>query len=102
MSMGGMSRRGFLRGGAGLVGGLSALSVLSPSARRALASVAPAGSTLADIEHVVVFCQENRSFDHYFGTMSGVLGFDDPEAPVSALTGRPNFEQLDPSILDGS
>ncbi len=100
--MGQMSRRGFLRGGAGLVGGLSALSVLSPGARAALASVAPTGSTLADIEHIVVLSQENRSFDHYFGTMSGVIGFDDPDAPVSALTGRRNFEQLDPSLLDGS
>lgn len=25
--------------------------------------------------------QENRSFDHYFGTMSGVRGFSDPDAP---------------------
>ena len=24
--------------------------------------------------------QENRSFDHYFGTMAGVRGFDDPKA----------------------
>jgi phospholipase C len=24
--------------------------------------------------------QENLSFDHYFGTLSGVRGFDDPEA----------------------
>ena len=26
---------------------------------------------LGDIEHVVILMQENRSFDHYFGTMSG-------------------------------
>jgi phospholipase C len=39
----------------------------------------PAGSgSLSDIEHVVLLMQENRSFDHYFGTMSGVRGFDDP------------------------
>ena len=38
----------------------------------------PAGSgSLGDIEHVVLLMQENRSFDHYFGTMSGVRGFDD-------------------------
>jgi phospholipase C len=24
--------------------------------------------------------QENRSLDHYFGTLSGVRGFDDPAA----------------------
>jgi phospholipase C len=56
-----LSRRGFLRAGAGLVGGLGAFSVLSPSARQALSSVAPSGSSLEDIEHVVVFCQENSS-----------------------------------------
>ena len=39
----------------------------------------PAGSgSLGDIEHIVLLMQENRSFDHYFGTMSGVRGFDDP------------------------
>jgi phospholipase C len=30
-----------------------------------------------DIEHIVLLMQENRSFDHYFGTLSGVRGFDD-------------------------
>jgi phospholipase C len=39
----------------------------------------PAGTgSLADIEHFVLLMQENRSFDHYFGTMSGVRGFGDP------------------------
>ena len=64
--------------------------------------MAPAGSKLNDIEHVVVLCQENRSFDHYFGTLSGVIGFDDPNASVDPLTGRTVFEQLDPNPLDGS
>ncbi|HWG02349.1 MAG TPA: alkaline phosphatase family protein [Trebonia sp.] len=42
-------------------------------------SVDPAGTgSLDDIEHVVLLMQENRSFDHYFGTLSGVRGFDDP------------------------
>jgi Phosphoesterase family len=27
---------------------------------------------------VVILMQENRSFDHYFGTLSGVRGFSDP------------------------
>jgi phospholipase C len=35
-----------------------------------------AGST-SKIEHVVVLMQENRSFDHYFGSMPGVRGFAD-------------------------
>ena len=41
------------------------------------ASAAPA--SLSDIQHVVILMQENRSFDHYFGTLSGVRGFSDPQ-----------------------
>ena len=37
----------------------------------------PAGSDLGAIEHVVFMMQENRSFDHYYGTYKGVRGFDD-------------------------
>ena len=33
--------------------------------------------TIADVKHVVVFMKENRSFDHYFGTLHGVHGFND-------------------------
>src|ERR1700686_2299041 len=36
--------------------------------------------TLEDVEHIVVMMQENRSFDHYFGTLRGVRGFGDPRA----------------------
>ncbi len=32
---------------------------------------------VTDIEHVVIFIQENRSFDHYFGSYRGVRGFND-------------------------
>jgi phospholipase C len=52
----------------------------------------PPGSTacskLTDIEHVVIFIQENRSFDHYFGSYRGVRGFADQSAA---------FEQADPA-----
>jgi phospholipase C len=30
---------------------------------------------LHDIDHVVILTQENRSFDHYFGSYRGVRGF---------------------------
>jgi phospholipase C len=33
--------------------------------------------TIADVEHIVIMMQENRSFDHYFGTLRGVRGFGD-------------------------
>ena len=38
------------------------------------------GSTYLDAEHVVILMQENRSFDHTFGTLRGVRGFNDPRA----------------------
>jgi phospholipase C len=40
-------------------------------------SVLSACSKLSDIEHVVILIQENRSFDHYFGSYRGVRGFAD-------------------------
>jgi phospholipase C len=43
----------------------------------AQAASASTHGTLKDIKHVVILIQENRSFDHYFGTLSGVKGFDD-------------------------
>ncbi|CAI0992806.1 Non-hemolytic phospholipase C precursor [Serratia quinivorans] len=56
----------------------SAFSLLPASIRKALAI--PANNrtgTLNDVEHVVILMQENRSFDHYFGTLPGVRGFSD-------------------------
>lgn len=41
-----------------------------------------AADSLKDIEHVVLFMQVNRAFDHYFGTMAGVRGFADPNVPL--------------------
>lgn len=51
-----------------------------PSALRAARAVAPIGDSIFSIRHVVILMQENRSFDHYFGTLRGVRGFDDPNA----------------------
>lgn len=68
------SRREILRAAA--IG--SAFSLLPASIRKALAI--PANNrtgTLNDVEHVVILMQENRSFDHYFGTLPGVRGFSD-------------------------
>ncbi len=39
--------------------------------------------------------QENRSFDHYFGTMRGVRGFADPAA-IMLPGGGPVFRQPNP------
>ncbi len=73
------TRRDFLAGsaaGLALAAGGGLLDSCSATAKKA-ASVKPAGSDLGAIEHVVILMQENRSFDHYFGTYRGVRGFDD-------------------------
>src|SRR5580658_10380176 len=52
----------------------------SPSTVARSAAVAPAGSDLGAVEHVIFLMMENRSFDHYYGTYPGVRGFDDHAA----------------------
>ncbi len=84
-----VDRRRFMQ----LAGGSAALSVLTPSIARA-ASI-PANrrtGSLDDVEHVVILMQENRSFDHYFGTMRGVRGYGDPH-PVTLRNGNPVWRQ---------
>jgi phospholipase C len=96
----GFSRRRLL-GGAAAAGGIAAASLaLPPNVRKALASPLPSPRSIEDIEHVVLLMQENRSFDHYFGTLSGVRGFSDPHA-ARLPNGRPVFYQPDPSNPDG-
>ena len=95
-----ITRRRFLAG-TGLVGA-AAFGNLSSSAKAALAMVAPATASLNDIEHFVILCQENRSFDHYFGTLAGVRGFGDPMVQPDPITGRTVFEQVDPNLADGA
>ncbi len=43
-----------------------------------MTAAATSGASLSDVKHIVILMQENRSFDHYFGTLSGVRGFSDP------------------------
>jgi phospholipase C len=56
--------------------------------------------SLDRIEHVVVLMQENRSFDHYYGTMRGVRGFGD-RAALRMSNGQDIFHQPDPKRADG-
>ena len=95
-----ISRRTLLAG-ATAFSGVAAAGALPASLGRALAAT-PAGlrGKLSDIEHIVILMQENRSFDHYFGTMPGVRGFQDPTA-ITLPTGKPVFYQPDPSHADG-
>ncbi len=72
-----LDRRKFLRSSA-QAAGAAALSVFPPAIRQALA-VEPdrVTGTIQDVAHIVVLMQENRSFDHYFGSLKGVRGFAD-------------------------
>ncbi|WP_217552515.1 phosphocholine-specific phospholipase C [Streptomyces sp. GbtcB6] len=74
-----VNRRRFLQ----LAGATTAFTALSSSIQRAAALPANHRTgSIEDVEHIVVLMQENRSFDHYFGTLSGVRGFGDPR-PVT-------------------
>jgi len=83
------SRRGFLKvaGGAALGGALP-----GPIARAMALPARRVTGTLKDLEHVVIFMQENRSFDHYFGSLRGVRGFSDPR-PLVLSGGESVFHQ---------
>jgi len=90
-----MTRRRLLGSAARLAALAAASSLLPPNVRRLLAQEAPTQGSLRDIKHVVLLMQENRSFDHYFGTLAGVRGFDDPNA-LKLPNGQSVFYQPDP------
>jgi len=87
-----VDRRRFLQ----MAGGAAAAAMLQPSIARAT-TIAPASRTksINDVEHIVVLMQENRSFDHYFGTMRGVRGFGDPH-PALLHSGKDVWHQPAP------
>ena len=103
----GVSRRRFLQAtglgaaaaaAAGLGGGPAAASARGASAA---ARALPKGwtGTIADLKHVVILMQENRSFDHYFGTLRGVRGFGDKQA-LTWQNGNSIFQQPDAARTD--
>jgi phospholipase C len=83
------NRREFMQ----LIGVTAVMSTLQTNIAKALAI--PANNrtrTIRDVEHVVILMQENRPFDHQFGTLRGVRGFNDPRAvninlPLQSGTG---------------
>jgi len=93
----GVSRRRFLQAGGALAGaaavGAGAVQIAGASSARA------ATGTIADLKHVVILMQENRSFDHYFGTLQGIRGFSDKQA-LSYQGGTSIFDQPDKSRTD--
>lgn len=57
-------------------------NIVPDAIQRAFAISPNPGTTFYDAEHIVFLMQENRSFDHMFGTMRGVRGFNDPHPHI--------------------
>jgi phospholipase C len=103
------SRRQFIKAASTAGFASAALAAFPPSIRKALAIEANnVTGTIKDVEHVVILMQENRSFDHYFGTLNGVRGFGD-RFTIPMPGGRSVWQQqrangtvLTPYHLDGS
>jgi len=90
------TRRDFLKLAA-MVSGAAGISDLIPESIQRAHAIEPApGSTYLDAEHIVILMQENRSFDHAFGTLRGVRGFNDPRA-IRLVNGNSVFVQTDAS-----
>jgi len=88
------NRRAFIKKAAFLAGSTGLWGTLPPSIKRALSIDPEPGSTFYDAEHIVLLMQENRSFDHCFGTLKGVRGFNDPRA-ISLPNGNSVWLQSD-------
>ncbi|WP_322062828.1 phosphocholine-specific phospholipase C [Paraburkholderia sp. J63] len=87
------SRRDFLRAAAMSAGSATAVTMLPQGIRNALAiSANNRTGSIRDVEHIVILMQENRSFDHYFGTLRGVRGFGDTRA-ITLPSGQPVWNQ---------
>jgi phospholipase C len=100
MPAGRFTRRRLLKSAASMAAIAAAESLMPPNLRQALAQAPNRAGSLKDVKHVVMLMQENRSFDHYFGTLSGVRGFADPKA-MKLSTGRSVFYQPDPTNPKG-
>lgn len=92
----GMSRRAFLAKAAGAGAAAVLTDWAAPVIEKAYGA-GPCSGHLTDIEHIVLCLQENRSFDHYFGTLSAVDGFDTPTPLFQQKGWNPETQALDPT-----
>ncbi|MEO5593844.1 MAG: phospholipase C, phosphocholine-specific [Chitinophagaceae bacterium] len=76
------TRRDFIKKAALLSGSAGLASVIPESVLKAMAINPATGTTYLDAEHIVILMQENRSFDHTYGALQGVRGFNDPRAII--------------------
>ena len=68
-----MTRRTFVASAAAVAGAAGLAGVLPANLARA-ATMSPQKFDLSQVKHLVFLMQENRSFDHYFGTFPGARG----------------------------
>ena len=95
LSLGGTAAGVAITAGAGgQLGGIA-------RAPRAAAATKPGHltGTIRDLKRVVILMQENRSFDHYFGSLRGVRGFADKQA-LRYQNGTTIFQQPDAKRTD--
>jgi phospholipase C len=99
-----VTRRDLLKFGAAAIVGDLAAGLSGCGGVTGSAITLPACSKLTAIEHVVIFIQENRSFDHYFGAYRGVRGFSEQslafQQPDAANTTDPPIGKLLPFHLN--
>jgi len=89
-----LTRRRLLTRAAQFASVTAASALMPPNVQKLLAAGVQPPRSLKDIKHVVLLMQENRSFDHYFGTLRGVRGFGDRNA-LKLDNGRSVFHQPD-------
>jgi phospholipase C len=90
----GMSRREFLAKAAAATSVGAAMSLAGPVIEKAYGA-GPCSGHLTDIEHFVLLLQENRSFDHYFGTLSTTNGFNTPSPLFQQKGWNPATQAVD-------
>ena len=86
------TRRRLLKGAAALGAAAAAQALMPFNVQRVLAQGSPTRGSLADIKHVVLLMQENRSFDHYFGTLAMACA-------DSMIRKRENFRRGNPCFI---
>jgi phospholipase C len=99
------SRRELLKYGSAAAAAIASSAVGGCGGVTVNSSPSPSSCTpLSAVEHVVIFIQENRSFDHYFGSYRGVRGFADQslafQQPYPGNTSIPPVGKLLPYHLD--
>ncbi len=90
--MPGLSRRNLIRRAAAVTGAAVAASVTPAAGALAGTGARRRYGDIRDIRHVMILMQENRSFDHYFGSLRGVRGFGD-RAVITLPGGYPVWQQ---------